>query len=59
VWNAVHSVHLNVSDATVATAKILATCVTNKREREKNTTAKEMAGLAARLPLYPLEVTQR
>ena len=53
-----HRVHLRVSKATIITANLLVVCVINKKER-KNTAANNTTSVAARLPLYPLGMTQR
>lgn len=52
-----HRVYFSVSKATIITANILVVCVTSKRER-KNTAASNTASVVARLPLYPLGMTQ-
>jgi hypothetical protein len=51
-------VHINISKATIVTAILLEACVTNISGR-KNNTAKDTVSVAVRLPLYPLEITQR
>jgi len=53
-----HRVYLRVSKAKIIRANLLVVCVISKKER-KNTAANNTASVAARLPLYPLGMTQR
>jgi hypothetical protein len=53
-----HRVYLRLSKATIITANLLVVCVISKRER-KNTAVNNTTSVAARLPLYPLGMTQR
>jgi hypothetical protein len=58
VWSILHSVHLNVSKATITTDNFVA-CVIRERETEREHTAgKDTASVAGRLPLYPMEMTE-
>jgi hypothetical protein len=50
--------HSNASTAVIISANLLVACVTSETDR-KNTFAKDKTSAAERLPLYPLEKTQR
>ena len=52
-----HSVHLNVSKATIITAILLV--ASRQATDRKNTLRKGTASLAGKLPPYPREITQR
>ena len=58
MWSILHSVHLNVSKASITTDNLVA-CVIRERDREREHTAgKDTASVAGRLPLYPMEMTE-
>jgi hypothetical protein len=58
VWSVLHSVHLNVSKATILKLILFITCIINVRER-RITAVKDTDSVAGKVPLYPLDMKQR